>query len=115
MVDRAAILDDVMAIRHLLDSASESLLTAAETGLTLSTSIDPEPEKLQILFGEIIQLCMFQDLAGQRLSRIASEISKDTSDTRPDADLLEGPANTDGLDQAHADRVFSQGQPLTGS
>jgi hypothetical protein len=59
----------------------------------------------------ILQACAFQDLTGQRLSRLA-ESNAPSARRAPRDPLLNGPADDGGgLDQAAADRLFEVGEP----
>lgn len=101
-----AVLDELLALGRLLDEAAEGLMTAAEHGLALARCEPIDRAAMSAGFADILQLCAFHDLAGQRLRRIAVMLSNGTVDTRPDAALLHGPANGDGLDQDRADALF---------
>ena len=96
---------EIDALRTALDQASEALLSAAERGLAISAR-SSESEALAEVFNEIMAVCAFQDLADQRLTRLAHNIAGKPDDERPDAALLNGPANDGGLDQAAADALF---------
>lgn len=101
-----AVLDDVSALGRLLDEAAEALMAAAEDGMNLARCEPIDRAAISAGFAGILQLCAFHDLAGQRLRRIAEMLSNGAADTRPDAALLHGPANGDGLDQDQADALF---------
>jgi chemotaxis protein CheZ len=102
----------VEALRGEIERAADVILTAAEQALRKSASArtgdrsasaDVERALLTIL-----EACAFQDLAGQRLARLAA-ILADTrpADAAPVDPLLYGPALPgDGLDQAAADALF---------
>ena len=107
-MDRAAALIEIEALKASLDEACDQLMTQAETGLTLASASPLDRDSLTAVFSEILSLCSFQDLAGQRLSRLADLLSGDAGDTRPDAHLLNGPANVGGLDQSAADALFDE-------
>ncbi len=99
---------EVEAVRSALDVAGDAILSAAQRGLTLSSAAPVDGERLGEIFAEILALCAFQDLAGQRLDRLTHSLAGEVVDQRPDAHLLNGPANGDGLDQAAADALFDQ-------
>jgi hypothetical protein len=105
-MDRAAALSEIEALGAALDEACDRLMTEAETGLALASQPAPDVARLSAVFAEIMSLCSFQDLAGQRLSRLAGALSGADADARPDAHLLNGPANSGGLDQSAADALF---------
>lgn len=105
-MDRSAALAEIEALKASLDRVCDQLMTQAEAGLALSSGAAPQAERLSAVFTEILSLCSFQDLAGQRLSRLADALSGVAADARPDAHLLNGPANAGGLDQSAADALF---------
>lgn len=105
-MDVALALIDIEALKSELDATCDGLLSAAQSGLELASDSPIDGELVVGMFAEILSLCAFQDLAGQRLDRLARQIAGDRSDMRPDACLLHGPANGDGLDQAAADALF---------
>lgn len=105
-MDRTAALAEIQALKVLLDEACDQLMTQAEAGIALISAETIDRDRASAAFSEIFSLCCFQDLAGQRLSRLADAISGAETDTRPDAHLLNGPANAGGLDQSAADAVF---------
>lgn len=107
-MDRAAALIEIEALKASLDEACDLLMTQAETGLALAAAQTVDPDRVAAAFSEILSLCSFQDLAGQRLSRLADLLSGSAADARPDAHLLNGPANAGGLDQAAADALFDE-------
>lgn len=107
-MDRTAALAEIQALDTALEAASEAILAVAERGLELAGR-PHEVQAMTDLFSELLGHCGFQDLAGQRLARLAEIIHGESVDARPDARLLNGPANTGGLDQAAADALFHQG------
>jgi hypothetical protein len=107
-MDRSAALAEIEALSAALDEACDRLMTEAETGLALASQPTPDVARLSAVFAEVLSLCSFQDLAGQRLSRLANAIAGSTVDTRPDAHLLNGPADSGGLDQSAADALFDE-------
>jgi hypothetical protein len=106
-MDRAAALAEIEALKTSLDEACDQLMTQAESGLALASAQTVDPDRVAAAFSEILSLCSFQDLAGQRLSRLA-DLLGGASDARPDAHLLNGPANAGGLDQSAADALFDE-------
>lgn len=105
-MDRATALAEIEALKTGLDETCDLLMTQAETGLALASQPAPDVSRLSAVFTEIMSLCSFQDLAGQRLGRLADLISGAGADDRPDAHLLNGPANRNGLSQSAADALF---------
>lgn len=104
-----AMLDEIAALGRLLDDTAEALMTVAERGATLTVQQPLDAAALAAAFSDVLEFCAFQDLAGQRLQRLAAMMSGAAADDRPDAALLHGPANGNGLDQAQADALFNVG------
>lgn len=105
-MDRTLALIEIEALKSELEIAGDALLTAAQGGLDLASAQALSRPALLGAFSQILSLCAFQDLAGQRLDRLSRQIAGEVADRRPDAGLLHGPANGDGLDQAAADALF---------
>lgn len=105
-MDATAALLEIGALKSGLDETCDALMTQAERGLALAMALGPEAQPVSDVFVEILSLCSFQDLAGQRLTRLSGAITNAGLDNRPDAHLLNGPANAGGLDQAAADSLF---------
>ena len=105
-MDTALALIEIEALKSELEIACDALLSAAISGMDVATRPPENSGDVSEIFAEIISLCAFQDLAGQRLDRLSQQIAGDGVDTRPDAGLLHGPANGDGLDQDAADALF---------
>lgn len=101
-----AALAEIEALKAALDEACDRLMAQAEAGLAVVSGPTPDPDRLSTIFSDILSLCGFQDLAGQRLDRLADILAGGSSDARPDAHLLNGPANAGGLDQSAADALF---------
>lgn len=100
-------LGEIAALKAELEAACDALLSAAQSGMELSEDTPVDGELVGSMFVEILGLCAFQDLAGQRLDRLAATLAGAGVDDRPDAHLLNGPA-ADGLDQAAADALFAR-------
>lgn len=100
-------LAEIEALRAFLDDVCDQLMTQAEHGLSLAAATPPSGPAISEVFSEIMSQCAFQDLAGQRLSRLADLIAGGAIDARPDADLLHGPTDDGALDQAAADALFN--------
>ena len=98
---------EIAALKAELEAACDALLSAAQSGLELSADTPVDGELVGSMFAEILGLCAFEDLAGQRLDRLAATLAGGAEDRRPDAHLLNGPAD-DGLDQAAADVLFAR-------
>jgi hypothetical protein len=110
----AAALTEIEALKTALDEVCDQLMVQAEAGLDLTANPSADATQLTAIFSEILSLCAFQDLAGQRLNRMAAALSGASIDTRPDAHLLNGPANAGGLDQSSADALFADEGALPG-
>ena len=102
---------EIEVIRCEIESAADAMLSAASHGMALvararlgeSSALD----ELEATFCAILEACAFQDLTGQRLSRLKGySIQVAYSE---DA-LLQGPARSGlGLNQEAADRIFDAG------
>jgi hypothetical protein len=99
---------EIEALKIELEAVCDALLSAAQTGLEMAADTPVDGEIVGGLFAEILGLCAFQDLAGQRLDRLSRALSGGIEDTRPDAHLLNGPTGDHGLDQAAADALFDR-------
>ena len=103
-----AALEEIVEIRRVLEVAVDDLLQLAEHGAALARAMaqskTPDPGTVEPVFIGMMQACAFQDLVGQRLERLAGLLEQ-RKDTRPDADLLNGPTRS-GLDQGAADRLM---------
>lgn len=107
----------ISAIRGEIESAVDAILTAAEQGLRDVTAgraggadafADIERQLCAIL-----EACAFQDLTGQRLSRLTAAVEAGLAAPAPTdgGALLNGPALPGlGLDQAAADRLMNMAQ-----
>ena len=101
-------LTEIEALRSELDAAADAILSAAQRGLAMVSASPLDGDGVGEVFAEILGLCAFHDLAGQRLERLSKRLAGEAPDRRPDAHLLNGPANGDGLDQAAADALFAR-------
>lgn len=106
-MDFTEALAEIDALKAALADASDALLIRAEQGVIMIADNPIDKATVSEVFSEIIALCGFHDLAGQRLARISQALAGGSGDTRPDAHLLNGPANAGGLDQAAADALFN--------
>jgi hypothetical protein len=108
----ADVLDELNALGAEISQAADALLFAAEAGLSrLEAARAGDAAALDVieaLFCAILEACAFQDLTGQRLSKIERLISgKAATPTGGEASLLNGPAlHGHGLNQAAADAVY---------
>ncbi len=103
------ILAELHAIRTDIATAADGLLFAAETGLARAAQAKAGDDKalddVTRLFCAILEACAFQDITGQRLTRIEQLLSGDPARA---GGLLNGPAGPGlGLQQADADALFS--------
>lgn len=102
----------VAAIRCDLEQAADAMLSAAEQGLRdLAAARNGDVgglERIEKTLGAILEACAFQDLAGQRLSRLESAILSPATPEKGRSDpLLNGPAAPGaGLDQDAADALM---------
>lgn len=106
-MDVALILMEIEALKGELEGVCDALLSAAQSGLELAADTPVDGDLVGGMFAEILSLCAFQDLAGQRLDRLSRRIAGGHRDRRPDARMLQGPANGVGLDQSAADALFT--------
>ncbi len=104
---RSDFLAEIAAVRSTLEGAAQTLLALSEQGLDLVQADPVDAGAVETLFLEILQACAFQDLADQRLERLAASATGRV-ETRAAAHLLNGPA-ADGLDQTAADRLMQAG------
>jgi len=119
------------AIVEATEGATSSILEAAEKMDEIATRVAgldggsdaalAESETIGELTAEIFTACSFQDITGQRISKVVAvlkeleartaELLGDYSpdeDTRPDAHLLNGPAaEGEGIDQDAVDAMFA--------
>lgn len=90
-----------------LEQAADAILSAAERGLELIGKARgggrPPMDELEQLFHTILEACAFEDIANQRLSRLAAGGVQVIHQPDP---LLAGPQLRRGLDQSAADQVF---------
>lgn len=105
-MNTASALAEVEALRFMLNEACDALLGKIEIGLSLAADPSADIHTASDVFSDMLSLCSFQDLAGQRLTRLAALISDAPADTRPDAHLLNGPSDIAGLSQGAADALF---------
>lgn len=100
---------EIELIRAEVEQAADALISASDRGLELVEQVRQGSTEalagLERTFIAILEACAFQDLMGQRLSRLAAAPGVIV---RREADpLLGGPADPGaGLDQAAADALF---------
>lgn len=110
--------DLIGLIRTDIEQAADSMLSAAEMGLRdIAAAREGNPaalDRLERTLGAILEACAFQDLAGQRLTKLEAAMADVAMGPgAPGADpLLNGPAAPgEGLDQAAADALMSGADP----
>lgn len=100
---------EIEIIRGEIEAAAEAVIAAALKGLQLigehRSGETASLEGMEAIFCAILEACAFQDLTGQRLSKLALTCA---GVAMPGQDpLLNGPASPGaGLDQATADRLL---------
>lgn len=104
-------------IRADIEQAADAMLAAAEMGLSDIAAVrDGQTaalDRIERTLCAILEACAFQDLAGQRLSRLEGLIADVSIGPGPAGDpLLNGPAAPgQGLDQAAADALLNDDGP----
>ncbi|MGD1934544.1 MAG: protein phosphatase CheZ [Candidatus Phaeomarinobacter sp.] len=107
ILEAAEKMDDIAARVGALDGGSKAAMS--------------ESEAIGELTAEIFMACSFQDITGQRISKVVAVLKEleqrtsdllgdyaPTKDTRPDAHLLNGPAaEGEGIDQDAVDAMFA--------
>ncbi|MDX2235093.1 MAG: hypothetical protein NW200_11410 [Hyphomonadaceae bacterium] len=101
-----AALEELGAVRAEIAAAVDVILSASEEGLLLLTAGDQASQVLQTSFCAILEATSFQDITGQRLTRIEALLQG----AAPAREGLEnGPALPGaGLRQAATDTLLSQ-------
>ncbi len=99
---------EIEVIRTEVESAADAMLSAATHGLALVAKAragdQSALDEMEATFCAILEACAFQDLTGQRLSRLKAHSLRVAYSE--DA-LLHGPASAGaGLNQESADRLF---------
>ncbi|MDI1281818.1 MAG: chemotaxis regulatin CheY-phosphate phosphatase CheZ [Brevundimonas sp.] len=101
----------IATIRREIEEAADVMLASVEAGLEQVTAAregdDAALDRIQQSLFAILEACAFQDLTGQRLTKLRDMLSA-TSFEAVEADpLLNGPALAgQGLDQASADALL---------
>lgn len=102
-------------IRSDIEQAADSMLAAAEMGLRdVAAAREGQAaaiDRIERTLCAILEACAFQDLAGQRLSRLEGALNAGLVAPPPADPLLNGPAGPgEGLNQAAADALFGGGE-----
>lgn len=98
----------IRTIRREIEQAVDVILTATEGSLSdLGGAREGSPAPLEALEARLFQIleaCAFQDITGQRLSKLDAMITRTDGPDQQSDPLLDGPALLgQGLDQAAAD------------
>ena len=105
--------DTILTASERIDSAAAHLGASAPDDMSRN-----QAEEIAEQVVNIFEACNFQDITGQRISKVVAvlkELERATGDllgeyegdTRPDAHLLNGPAKEgEGIDQAAVDALF---------
>lgn len=101
----------IRTIRQEVETATEVMLSAAETGLrdlgAARTGQETAFDRLEQLLCAILEACAFQDITGQRLAKLEEMIGTATAQPFGEDGLLNGPALPGaGLDQAAASSLI---------
>ena len=101
----------ILTIRREVEDAVDVILTAAEAALKeLGAAREggrPPRDVLEARLSEILEACAFQDITGQRLSKLAAMVTEVARPVAQEDPLLNGPALTgQGLDQTAADALM---------
>lgn len=101
----------ILTIRQEIEDAVDVILTAAETALKeLGAAREGNRlpgEILESRLSEILEACAFQDITGQRLSKLDAMVADAARSVPQDDPLLNGPALAgQGLDQSAADTLM---------
>jgi chemotaxis regulatin CheY-phosphate phosphatase CheZ len=129
--------EELDAIVHATERATSDILNGAERIMEVAQRVKKaegladEAELLDVEATNILMACGFQDITGQRISKVistlryleervdamiriwgidgvkADEIPDDKRDTRPDAHLMNGPSLKGGVDQSEVDKLLA--------
>jgi chemotaxis regulatin CheY-phosphate phosphatase CheZ len=128
--------EELDAIVHSTERATTDILNSAERIMEISGRMRDNPnqadaDQLDMEATNILMACGFQDITGQRISKVVStlryleervdamiriwgvdgilpdEIPQARKDTRPDAHLMHGPALHGGVDQSTVDELMN--------
>ncbi len=131
--------EELDAIVHATERATSDILNGAERIMEVaqrvkkSDEMAAEAEQLDIEATNILMACGFQDITGQRISKVVStlryleervdamiriwgiddvkgsEVQTNVRDSRPDAHLMHGPSLSGGVDQSEVDNLLAGG------
>lgn len=106
----------IALIRADIEQAADMMLAAAEMGLRdIAAAREGQTaalDRIERTLCAILEACAFQDLAGQRLSRLSSVFGSTQAVADGGDPLLNGPAAPGrGLDQAAADALLAAKDP----
>lgn len=131
--------EELDAIVHATERATSDILNGAERIMELAQRVKKvegmadEAEQLDVEATNILMACGFQDITGQRISKVVStlryleervdamiriwglegvksdEIVTAERDHRPDAHLMNGPSLSGGVDQSEVDNLLAGG------
>jgi chemotaxis regulatin CheY-phosphate phosphatase CheZ len=104
----------IATIRREVEQAADMMLSAAEKCLReVGAARSGQPaalDNIERTLCAILEACAFQDLTGQRLSKLNTMIAAVGLRAVPIDPLLNGPALAgEGLDQGAADAIFARG------
>lgn len=102
----------IATIRREVEQAADHMLSAAEKGLRdLGAAREGQTaafDNIERTLCAILEACAFQDLTGQRLSKLEMMITDVGLRAAPVDTLLNGPALAgEGLDQGAADAILA--------
>ena len=132
--------EELDAIVHSTERATTDILNSAERIMEISGRVreliqGPDADQLDMEATNILMACGFQDITGQRISKVVStlryleervdamiriwgvdgvqpdEIPPDRKDTRPDAHLMHGPPLRGGIEQSDVDALLNNETP----
>jgi chemotaxis regulatin CheY-phosphate phosphatase CheZ len=131
--------EELDAIVHATERATSDILNGAERIMELAQRVKKaegmadEAEQLDVEATNILMACGFQDITGQRISKVVStlryleervdamiriwglegvkgdEVETAERDGRPDAHLMHGPSLSGGVDQSEVDNLLAGG------
>lgn len=131
--------EELDAIVHATERATSDILNGAERIMELAQRVKKvegmadEAEQLDVEATNILMACGFQDITGQRISKVVStlryleervdamiriwglegvkgdEVETAERDNRPDAHLMHGPSISGGVDQSEVDNLLAGG------
>lgn len=104
----------ISTIRREVEQAADHMLSAAEMGLrdidAARSGQTAAFDRIERTLCAILEACAFQDLTGQRLSKLANMLETTELRTAQTDPLLNGPALAgEGLNQDAADAIIANG------